>query len=148
MRYQILTKLGRVSVVEEDGCIKELLPSRFGDDTTYEKTSLGKRLKAALDSYFEGDKRALAGIPVNPDGTEFQRAVWGLLRDIPAGKTVTYTEMAEKLNRPKASRAVGSACGKNPILLLVPCHRVVAKNGLGGFLWGLEAKKKLLYLEA
>lgn len=148
MRYQIKTPLGRVSVVEEHGCIKELLPSRFGDDSTYEKSSLGKRLKFALDSYFKGDKEALKGIPVDPEGTEFQKQVWSELREIPAGKTVTYTEMADRLGRERASRAVGTACGRNPILFLVPCHRVVAKEGLGGFVMGLDAKKKLLNLES
>ena len=140
--------MGRISIVEEHGCIKELLPSRFGDDSTYEKSSLGKRLKAALDAYFEGDKEALQGIPVDPEGTDFQKQVWSELREIPAGKTITYTEMANRLGRERASRAVGTACGRNPILFLVHCHRVVAKEGLGGFLMGLDVKKKLLNLES
>ena len=148
MRYQMSTPVGRISIVEEHGCIKELLPSPFGDDSTYEKTSLGKRLKAALDAYFEGDKEALKGIPIDPEGTEFQKEVWSELREIPAGETITYTEMANRLGRERASRAVGTACGRNPILFLVPCHRLVAKYGLGGFLMGLDVKKKLLNLES
>jgi len=81
-------------------------------------------------------------------GTAFQQAVWGTLLKIPAGKTMTYAEVAKAIKNPKAVRAVGSACGANPIPLLVPCHRVVASNGgLGGFGGGLPLKEKLLKVE-
>jgi O-6-methylguanine DNA methyltransferase len=82
-----------------------------------------------------------------PDGTEFQRAVWNELKKIPRGQTRTYGEIAAAMGRPKAVRAVGSACGANPLPLFIPCHRVVARNGLGGFGSGLPWKKLLLELE-
>jgi O-6-methylguanine DNA methyltransferase len=96
--------------------------------------------------------RALQGRPITAAppvdlscGTTFQRKVWAALQSIPAGKTETYSHLAASLKKPKAARAVGSACGANPIPLLIPCHRVVAAHGgLGGFSGGLHWKKKLL----
>lgn len=82
-----------------------------------------------------------------PEGTEFQQAVWREMQKIPRGQTRTYGEIAKAIGRPKAVRAVGSACGANPIPLFIPCHRVTAKNGLGGFGSGLPWKKLLLRLE-
>jgi len=79
-----------------------------------------------------------------PLGTKFQMAVWNELKKIPRGQTRTYGEIAAAIGRPKAARAVGSACGANPLPLFIPCHRVVAKNGLGGFRSGLPWKKLLL----
>jgi O-6-methylguanine DNA methyltransferase len=81
------------------------------------------------------------------DGTEFQQAVWRELQKIPRGQTRTYGEIAAAIGRPNAVRAVGSACGANPLPLFIPCHRVVAKNGLGGFGSGLPWKKLLLRME-
>jgi O-6-methylguanine DNA methyltransferase len=81
-------------------------------------------------------------------GTEFQQQVWSALRKISCGKTKTYTEIATSVRKPKAARATGSACGANPIPLLIPCHRVLASGGkLGGFSGGLDWKRKLLQRE-
>lgn len=80
-------------------------------------------------------------------GTPFQISVWKKLLEIPYGKVKTYGEIAEELGRPNASRAVGNAVGANPIPIIVPCHRVVASNGLGGYSGGIEKKKKLLQIE-
>lgn len=82
-----------------------------------------------------------------PKGTEFQRAVWKELKKIPRGQTRTYGEIAAAIGRPKAVRAVGSACGANPLPVFIPCHRVTAKNGLGGFGSGLPWKILLLTME-
>lgn len=103
----------------------------------------------------EGIQRFLSGkekkIPVAYDaaGTDFQKQVWGELLKIPYGRTSTYTEIAERIGRPKAFRAVANACGQNPLPLLIPCHRVVHKSGnVSGFAWGVDVKKQLLALEA
>lgn len=85
--------------------------------------------------------------PVFDKATDFQRSVWKRLMKIPFAKTITYGEIAKAVGKPKAARAVGSAVGANPFLLIVPCHRVVGKNGLGGFRCGIAWKKKLLALE-
>ena len=82
-----------------------------------------------------------------PEGTNFQKAVWNEIQKIPRGEVRTYGEIAAVIGRPNAVRAVGSACGANPIPLFIPCHRVVARNGLGGFGAGLPWKKLLLELE-
>jgi AraC family transcriptional regulator, regulatory protein of adaptative response / methylated-DNA-[protein]-cysteine methyltransferase len=86
---------------------------------------------------------------LDPGGTEFQRRVWRVLREIPAGSTTTYARLAERLGAPRAARAVGSACGANPLAIAVPCHRVLRADGsLSGYRWGLRRKAELLRREA
>ena len=101
-----------------------------------------------LSEYFAG-KRTQFDLPLEPDGTEFQKKVWRALREIPFGKTKSYLELARTIGSPDASRAVGAANGKNPLSIVVPCHRVVGADGaLTGFAGGLETKAALLALEA
>lgn len=91
---------------------------------------------------------ALPEVKLAPEGTEFQKQVWQALREIPRGETRTYGEIAQRIGRPKAVRAVGTACGANPIALLIPCHRVLRGDGsLSGYRWGVERKKWLLRVE-
>jgi methylated-DNA-[protein]-cysteine S-methyltransferase len=102
------------------------------------------RTAAQLAEYFAGDRRAF-DLPLAPRGTEFQAGVWRALRAIPHGETRSYGELARSLGRPSASRAVGAANGKNPISIIVPCHRVVGSTGhLTGYAGGVEAKRWLL----
>jgi methylated-DNA-[protein]-cysteine S-methyltransferase len=100
----------------------------------------------AVTAYFDGDTAALDAVPVAlSSNSPFQREAWAALRRIPAGETLTYTELAAEAGRPEAVRAAGSACGRNPVALIVPCHRVVRTDGgLGGYAWGLEVKRDLL----
>jgi methylated-DNA-[protein]-cysteine S-methyltransferase len=101
-----------------------------------------------LGAYFAG-KRATFELPLAPQGTEFQKKVWSCLKKIPFGKTKSYGDLAKALGSPRASRAVGAACGKNPLAIVIPCHRVIGANGsLTGFGAGLETKAALLALEA
>jgi len=91
----------------------------------------------------------LAALPLQfPPATEFRHRIWEAIRQIPFGQTRTYQQLAEQIGHPCAARAVGGACAANRLLLAVPCHRVVASRGLGGFALGLAWKKKLLALEA
>ena len=100
-----------------------------------------------LSAYFGGEKPSFSDIPLAPHGTPFQRAVWAYLREIPYGKTVSYGDIAAALAT--SPRAVGGAVGKNPILILIPCHRVIQKDGgIGGFAAGIEIKKQLLKIES
>lgn len=100
-----------------------------------------------LREYFEG-KRKKFEVPLDLDGTEFQKKVWDELQKIPYGKTVSYKTLSEKLGDIKAIRAVGKANGQNPIAIIVPCHRVIGIDGsLTGYAGGLEIKEKLLHLE-
>lgn len=101
-----------------------------------------------LDEYFSG-KRKQFTIPLDPVGTPFQLRVWEILKTIPYGKTLSYGEQATLMGSPQAARAVGGANGKNPISIIVPCHRVIGRNGkLTGFGGGLPAKQKLLEIES
>lgn len=100
---------------------------------------------ARLAAYFDGDRAAIDGIPVEPGGTTFQRAVWLMLRNIHAGTTWSYRQLAERVERPTAIRAVGAANGANPIPIVLPCHRVIGSDGkLVGYGGGMERKKWLL----
>lgn len=102
---------------------------------------------AQLAEYFEG-RRTTFDLPLELRGTDFQRTVWQGLRDIPYGATLSYGELAERLGRPTAARAVGLANGRNPIGIIVPCHRVVGATGaLTGYGGGLERKQRLLAFE-
>ncbi len=97
-----------------------------------------------LEAYFKGANTHFS-VPMEAAGTPFQKSVWTAMSKIPFGTTKTYAEIARAIKKPKAVRAVGSACGKNPLLVTVPCHRVVASNGgLGGFSAGIKNKKLLL----
>ena len=101
-----------------------------------------------LSEYFVG-RRTAFDLPLEPSGSEFQKKVWRALTEIPFGQKRTYLDLANAVGSPKAYRAIGAANGKNPISIIVPCHRVVGANGaLTGFAGGLEAKAKLLALEA
>ena len=138
--------IGSVTVGYEDDAVVSLKispsagvsdnPSLFSDQVAME-----------LQEYFEG-KRTRFTFPLRLDGTDFQKAVWQALLGIPYGQTRTYSQVAAAIGRPKASRAVGIACSKNPIWIAVPCHRVIGKNNaLTGYAGGLDLKQKLLDLE-
>ena len=88
-------------------------------------------------------------LPLDVQGTAFQQRVWQALRSIPAGQTVSYTQLAQRIGQPSASRAVASACAANPVAVAIPCHRVVRTDGsLSGYRWGVERKRALLLREA
>lgn len=110
----------------------------------------GKALKTEKDqvlAFLSGDA-TLAKLPLDVRGTVFQQRVWTALRQIPRGETRTYKDIASAIGAPKAVRAVGSACGANPVALVIPCHRALRTDGgLGGYAWGLERKQKLLKIE-
>ncbi len=149
--------LGTVLIAATD---KGLCSVKLGDDAAHLKTLLAeefsaaeivqgelKELKARILAFIGGEA-SLARLPLDIRGTVFQRRVWDELRRIPRGETRTYSEIARAIGAPDAVRAVGSACGANPVALAVPCHRAVRTDGgLGGYAWGLARKKKLLALE-
>lgn len=111
------------------------------------ETPVLKLLKEQLREYFEG-KRTTFSVPLNLQGTDFQKRVWQELLKIPYGETRTYGQIAAAVGNPKACRAVGMANHHNPVMILVPCHRVVGSNGkLTGYAGGLEMKEQLLKLE-
>lgn len=105
-----------------------------------------------LFAYFNGENAEIC-FPLNPKGTEFRLMIWKMLREIPYGETITYSELAEKaaaeMGKPcMSAQAVGGALGRNPIPIVIPCHRVIGKNGsLTGFAWGIDVKERLLKIE-
>ena len=125
------------------------LLGRHAPDATLTAGRAPEAVRGAVEAYFAGDARALDGLKVKTGGTAFQRSVWAALRDIPAGETRSYGQLAAAIGSPKAVRAAGLANGQNPIAVIVPCHRVIGANGtLTGYAGGLERKKWLLAHEA
>lgn len=104
-------------------------------------------MSAQFDQYFSGARSGFA-LPIDPDGTPFQKAVWKAIQKIPAGRTRSYADIAREIGRPNAYRAVGNALNRNPLCIVTPCHRVTTSDGgLGGYAFGRKAKKHLLSLE-
>ncbi len=149
--------VGTLTLVAEEGAIvglyMDLQRHRPDDDQLGEPDPHGREVepfKAAadqLDAYFDGELTRFH-VPLAPHGSEFQQRVWTALQEIPYGRTESYGELAERIGSPGGARAVGLANGKNPIGIIIPCHRVVgADGGLTGYGGGIERKKQLLDLE-
>ncbi len=147
----IETPIGELLLVEEAGRLREISfqaarPRRPEAGWQEDARALAPAI-AQLDEYFAGRRRTF-DLELDPRGTEFQRRVWAELRQIPWGETISYGELARRIGSPSASRAVGAANGRNPIPIVIPCHRVIGANGsLTGFGGGLPIKRKLLALE-
>ncbi|HHU55418.1 MAG TPA: methylated-DNA--[protein]-cysteine S-methyltransferase [Acholeplasmataceae bacterium] len=140
------TKLGVIAIKEENNAITEIFLTHEKENIKYE-SNLMKKAYQEICEYLEG-KRKTFTFKINPKGTTFQRKVWAKLTEIPYGKTASYKEIAEGINNPKAYRAVGMANNKNPIMIVIPCHRVIGSDGtLVGYGGGLEVKEYLLNLE-
>jgi methylated-DNA-[protein]-cysteine S-methyltransferase len=153
--YDIFSSpLGQITAASNGGAIIALhiegdryfagIPSDWVHDSS---NALLVRLKRELAEYFAGT-RTRFDVPIAFSGTEFQQSVWNALQTIAPSETTTYGALAAKIGRPKAVRAVGTAVGRNPLCVVVPCHRVLASDGsLGGYVAGLERKQQLLTLE-
>lgn len=125
-----------ITVFDSDEKLSDIIPEVL-EDAVYQ-----------LREYFEGTRKEFS-LTLNPEGTEFQKSVWRALERIPYGKTVSYLELSKTLGDPKAIRAVASANGKNPLWIIVPCHRVIGSDGsLTGYAGGLHRKKWLLEHES
>jgi methylated-DNA-[protein]-cysteine S-methyltransferase len=141
--------IGRIGITEKDGKITNvyITNKELPRDMQLTETPLLKEAARQLESYFAGELKEFS-LPLEPSGTDFLKQVWSALCEIPFGKTATYGEIAERIGRPKAARAVGLANNRNPIPIFIPCHRVIGADGsLTGYRGGLEMKKKLLELE-
>ena len=159
------TEIGRVGIAENGNAITEitLLKTPVGTSITCplnlspvgasitrpikEETQLLKTAAEQLIDYLAGNRQTF-DLPLDPRGTEFQKSVWNALLDIPFGEIRSYKQVAEAIGNPKACRAVGRANNKNPILIMIPCHRVIGSDGsLVGYGGGIDLKEKLLNLE-
>lgn len=146
MQSTLDTPLGRITLTEQDGALTTLA---FTPDVSVLPAEMPV-LRAAqqqLTEYFAGARRTFE-LPLRLQGTAFQQRAWAVLRQISYGQIMTYGQQAAAMGSPRASRAAGAANGKNPLPILIPCHRVIAADGtLGGYSCGLERKAFLLRLE-
>lgn len=142
------TFLGTIGISEENQFITELFFEKDTiEDRSEEKTPLLVEAEKQILAYLSGERKSF-DLPLAAKGTDYQKTVWKALCEIPYGETRSYKEVAEMIGKKQAFRAVGQANNKNPILILIPCHRVVGANGnLVGYAAGLDIKKKLLELE-
>ena len=144
--YTFNSPIGAVRLIEDDGSITRIELIDATDETTA-PTPLQREAARQILAFLRGERQQLE-FPIRMVGTPFQQRVWHALRQIPYGTTRTYGEVAAEIGNPRASRAVGMACNKNPLLLIIPCHRVIGVNGkLTGFVYGTDAKQRLLELE-
>lgn len=150
LKYYMIYQISgfEITIAEKDGKIAELsFGSYVMPGWKKEKTDLLAEAEKQLEEYFNG-KRKEFQLPLAPEGTFFQRKVWAALQTIPYGETRSYKEIAIQTGNEKACRAVGMANNRNPISILIPCHRVIGSDGkLVGYAGGLDRKKFLLELE-
>lgn len=145
-RFSYETVLGVVTFVEEGGALLAVTTHRSYEGVEQE-TALIKEAYQQLSEYLKGERKEF-DLPLNPKGTDFQKRVWRALCDIPYGETRSYKQIAKAVGNSKAVRAVGMANNRNPITIVVPCHRVIGADGkLMGYGGGLEMKEFLLRLE-
>lgn len=144
-----MTERGVCAIELGDSCdaLRESLARRF-DRAALVPDDAAVRASLSAVLRFIGDPRATIDLPLDIAGTAFQRRVWRALREIPAGETATYAQLAQRIGEPRAVRAVASACGANPVALAVPCHRAIRSDGgEGGYRWGVGRKRELLRKE-
>lgn len=145
----IMTPVGKMGIIEENDAITHLYFSdgSLPEGAELKETELIKKAKTQLQEYFSGRRKDF-DLPLKPSGTAFQQAVWQALCSIPYGETRSYKDIASQIGNPKACRAVGMANNRNPIAIVVPCHRVIGANGkMVGYAGGLSVKEHLLQLE-
>lgn len=153
---RVPSPIGDILVYSDDECLRALdfedyegrsekLLRRDCPDVRFRRTRDPAGITTALCAYLDGELDAIDALPCRGDGTPFQQRVWRTLREIPAGRTWSYGELARRIGKPSASRAVGLANGRNPIAIVVPCHRVIGADGsLTGYGGGLARKQWLL----
>ena len=154
-RREIDTPLGPMSAFASDRGLRALLfeggdpaaDGAYGDEQGGRGSEVLRACSEQLGAYFRGELRRF-DLPLDPVGTDFQRQAWTALQQIPYGETWSYAQQAESIGRPSAVRAIGAANGRNPLTIVVPCHRVIGQGGaLTGFAGGLDRKRALLQLE-
>ena len=142
--------LGRLIITAQDGLVCSISLCRDSTEaaaTAHANSEMLRKAATELREYFTGTRSEFT-FPMRAEGTPFQQKVWQALREIPYGQTKSYGEIAGVIGQAKASRAVGMACNRNPIMIAVPCHRVVgAKGALVGYAYGTDTKQMLLTLE-
>lgn len=147
--YFYETEIGKIGIAQNENAVTNIYfkNEAIPKDIEEKETPLIKKTAMEIKEYLAGERKYF-DIPIEPEGTEFQRSVWNALKNIPYGETRSYKDIAEAIGNPKAFRAVGMANNKNPIMIIIPCHRVIGASGsLIGYAGGLDVKEKLLKLE-
>lgn len=146
--YFYETKIGKIGIRENGKYITDIIFSKSEEKTdNINETELIKAAFKQIKEYLDGDRKYF-DLPIELMGTEFQKKVWNELRNIPYGQTKTYKDIAFAIKNEKACRAIGNANNKNPLSIIIPCHRVIGSNGkLVGYSGGLDIKEKLLNIE-
>lgn len=146
-QYKFSTPIGPLFLVASDTALLGVYFRPCDLPFTTRRNSILRQTIVQLEEYFKGERREF-DLKLSTSGTVFQETVWKELARIPYGRTLSYRELAAKIKSPKAVRAVGTANGRNPLSIVVPCHRVIAADGtLGGYGGGLSIKEQLLRLE-
>lgn len=141
------TSVGWISIEDNGKALTKINFESASGETCGERTLINEMAFRQLEEFFAG-KRKVFALPVSPAGTEFMQKVWQVLVSIPYGEVRTYGDIAKQIGAPKAYRAVGMACNRNPLPIIIPCHRVIGANGkLVGYAGGLGIKEILLTLE-
>jgi methylated-DNA-[protein]-cysteine S-methyltransferase len=146
-QYIYQSPFGKLNIITAQNQLIELKWSKTIKSATTANDILSKKIYRYLDHYFAYGEAKL-DFKLNLIGTEFQLSVWQQLLKIPSGKVMSYLEVAKKINRMKSFRAVANACGKNPIVIIIPCHRVIKNDGdIGGYTSAINAKNQLIEFE-
>lgn len=146
--WRLDSPIGPLVVAGQEGVITHIRFHGERDPEWVEDHDPFREAERQLLAYFAG-QRTTFSLSLRPEGTPFQQLVWGALQEIPYGETLSYGELAQRIGKPAAVRAVGAANGANPLPIVIPCHRVIGSNGkLTGFGGGLETKERLLRLES
>ena len=143
-RTHLESPLGGLAVIASDEAILAIEFDALPEPDDARGHPLLERARTQLEEYFAG-RRTTFDLPLAPDGSDWQRCVWRALQTIPFAETTSYAEIAERVDRPKSARAVGAANSKNPIAIVIPCHRVIGADGsLTGYAGGMDKKRWLL----
>lgn len=151
VKFFLKSAYGTLEITITENFVTDIRFTTQDKDTQYVRTARKSEAQKALinqlRNYFS--KRPIGfDVPTKPKGSDFQIAVWEEMKKVPYGKTATYAEIATGIGRPRAVRAVANAIAKNPLAIIVPCHRIIRSDGtLGGYAWGIGLKKRLLELE-
>lgn len=147
-KYYYSFSIGEIGICEEEGFITDIFFRKLKDvDGEICETETISDCSKQIEEYLKGNREDF-DIQVKTDGTDFQKRVWKALLNIGYGRTASYREIAENIGNPKAARAVGMANNKNPIIIIIPCHRIIGADGsLTGYAGGVDIKRKLLEIE-
>ncbi len=143
-KFYYNSPIGSLKIIASENAVDQIQFLTRNFPSSIPKTNYGKKIKQELDQYFKGSRSKFT-LKFKAEGTQFQKDVWNAMKKVKYSKTVSYQDIAKMVHRPKAVRAVGTACGRNPLPIVIPCHRIITSDGkLGGYGGGIKKKEWLL----